>query len=453
MRFNAASLVKGLQGRNPMTSFFLNSFYFLFLIIASPWLAWRLWWKGRSLHNFITRFTGDSKLINKPSNLKTIWFHGVSVGEIHLLRQLVSTIQSSKPDWFCVVSSSTDNGLLEAQKCFKGTHVFLFPLDFSWAINKALSQIQPDLIVLAESELWPNFLHCCKIKQVPVSVINGRLSPRTQMRYLNFPWLAKAFFSKISAFAVQNIETENFLHRIGVPPSSTRVTGSIKFDGVTFSRNDPNIEKFKTMFGIKPNQLVWVGGSTQAPEEQYLLNAYIVLKKEFPLLRLILVPRQPDLFNQVRKQIQLSGLPFRNRSDLESTVAPEDSIILVDTLGELRFIWGLADIAFVGGSMDGQRGGQNMIEPAAYGSAVFFGNKIWNFKQVAGQLIHAGGASMISSPAALESTARTMLANQSLRIQMGHKAKDFVISQQGATAKTIVLLEDFLSRDSRNLAA
>jgi hypothetical protein len=130
-----------------------------------------------------------------------------------------------------------------------------------------------------------------------------------------------------------------------------------------------------------------------------------------------------------------------------------DSIILVDTLGELRFVWGLADIAFVGGSMDGKRGGQNMIEPAAYGSAVFFGDKIWNFKQVAQQLIQAGGASMISSPTILESTARTLLANESLRMQMGRNAKDFVISQQGATAKTILMLEDFLCRDSRNLAA
>ncbi len=434
-------------------SLFLNSFYLLALVLASPWLAWRFWWKGRSFHNFATRFTGNSKFLNTSSDSKTVWFHGVSVGEIHLLRQLVSSIQASKPDWLCVVSSSTDNGLLEAQKCFKGLHVFLFPLDFSWAINKALSQIKPDLIVLAESELWPNFLQCCKAKHLPVSVINGRMSPRTQARYLNFPWVAKAFFSKISAFALQNIETEHFLHRIGVSPSSTRVTGSIKFDGVTFSRNAPNIEKFKAMFAIKPNELVWVAGSTQAPEEQYLLNAYLVLKKEFPLLRLILVPRQPDLFNQVRKQIELTGLPFKNRSNLGPAVAPDDSIILVDTLGELRFVWGLADIAFVGGSMDGKRGGQNMIEPAAYGSAVFFGDKIWNFKQVAEQLIHAGGASMISSPDSLLYTARTLLANESLRIQMGQKAKDFVISQQGATAKTILMLEDFLCHDSRNLAA
>jgi 3-deoxy-D-manno-octulosonic-acid transferase len=434
-------------------SLFLNSFYFLVLILASPWLAWRFCWKGRSFHNFRTRFTGNVQSLSASANQKTVWFHGVSVGEIHLLRQVVSTIQTSKPDWFVVVSSSTDNGLLEAQKCFEGIPVVLFPLDFSWAINKAISLIKPDLIVLAESELWPNFLHCCKAKDIPVSVINGRMSPRTQARYLNFPWVAKAFFSKISAFALQNIETENFLHRIGVSPISTRVTGSIKFDGVTFSRNEPNIEKFKSMFGIKPNELVWVAGSTQAPEEQYLLNAYTVLKKEFPLLRLILVPRQPDLFNQVRKQIEITGLPFKNRSDLGPAVAPDDSIILVDTLGELRFVWGLADIAFVGGSMDGKRGGQNMIEPAAYGSAVFFGDKIWNFKQVAQQLIQAGGASMISSPTVLESTARTLLANESLRIQMGRNAKDFVISQQGATAKTIIMLEEFLCQDSRNLAA
>ena len=432
---------------------FLNSFYLLALALASPWLAWRFILKGRSFTNFLSRFTGETGFSKIPDYKKTIWFHGVSVGEIHLLRQLISTIRETKPDWQCVVSSSTDNGLMEARKCFNGLHVFAFPLDFTWAIYKSISQIKSDLVVLAESELWPNFINCCKLTGVPVSIINGRMSPKTQSRYMRFPRLAKSILSKIKCFAVQNTDTEIFLHKLGVTPSSTLVTGSIKFDGVKFSRSDPNVEKFKKMFGINNNEIIWVAGSTQEPEELFVLNAYAELKKEFPMLRLIIVPRQPDLFNNVKKLIESKGLPFKNRSELETSTAPEGSIILVDSLGELRFIWGLAELAFVGGSMDGKRGGQNMIEPAAYGASVFFGDKIWNFKQVATQLIEAGGAKMVSSPSMLADTAKSLLTNEILRQEMGIKAKNYVVSQQGATLKTINMIESILCKNSLNQAA
>ena len=171
------------------------------------------------------------------------------------------------------------------------------------------------------------------------------------------------------------------------------------------------------------------------------------------MLRLIIVPRQPDLLNNVKKLIESKGLPFKNRSELETSTAPEGSIILVDSLGELRFIWGLAELAFVGGSMDGKRGGQNMIEPAAYGASVFFGDKIWNFKQVATQLIEAGGAKMVSSPSMLADTAKSLLTNEILRQEMGIKAKNYVVSQQGATLKTINMIESILCKNSLNQAA
>ncbi len=432
---------------------FLNCFYLIFLFFASPWIAWRLGWKGRSLTHFIARLTGNLKPNCNPSDQKIVWFHGVSVGEIHLLRQLVGAIQVAKPHWLCVVSSSTDNGLSEANKCFKGLLVFPFPLDFTWAINNAINRIKPNLIVLAESELWPNFLSCCKQRNIPVSVINGRISPKSQARYLRFPWLGSYFFSQIHSFGVQDEETERFLHLAGVAKEKTLITGSIKFDGVCFSKTDPAVDTFRSLFSIKPTEIIWVAGSTQNPEEEYILNAFKVLKAEFPNLRLVLVPRQPDLFPEVRKLLERMSLTYCNRSELGTNLAPEDSIILVDSLGELRSVWGLADLAFVGGSMDGKRGGQNMIEPAAYGCAVFFGDKVWNFKQVASQLIQTGGAISINSTTLLENTARNLIANASDRILMGQNAKNFVLSQQGATAKTITMLETSLTDRISAIAA
>src|SRR6185436_4160907 len=223
-------------------------------------------------------------------------------------------------------------------------------------------------------------------------------------------------------------------------------------DGAVSDRQNPRTMALSRLFNISANPLVWVAGSTQAPEEEICLAIFRKMLPLHPDLRMILVPRQKDRFDDVARLLEQSGLPFVRRSQLLGpTSAP---IILVDTIGELAPIWGLADVAFVGGSLDGRRGGQNMIEPAAYGAAVVFGHHTWNFKETVARLLAANAAYQVQDARNLEDKIRQLLADQTLRQKIGVAAREFVRSQQGATQRTLDALVSLLdNRDSSHRAA
>lgn len=434
-------------------SLVLDALYLLALLIASPWILFRNWKRKKSSGLLLQRFLGVNMIPMPTGGQKTVWLHGVSVGEIHLLRQVVAAIRLRFPECHCVVSASTEGGLEEARKAFPILSVIPFPLDFSWAIRKTLRSIKPDLVVLAESELWPNFLRLSQLAKIPVAVINARMSPRTLGRYQRHSWLARLLFTKVSAFGVQDPAMAQFLKAIGLPSQSIQVTGSVKFDGVCNSKNDPMVQKFRELFSLTENEIVWVAGSTQDPEEQYILSVFAKLRLKHKSLRLILAPRQPSLFDQAANLLSQSNVSFIRRSQMTGALTVAPDVLLLDSLGELRHVWGLADIGFVGGSLDGKRGGQNMIEPAAYGIPVLFGPHIWNFKDISRELIHAGGATMIHSTADLEQAVDHLLSNPLEAKTMGENGRRYVLSQQGATEKTLNLLQPFLNQAESNLAA
>ncbi|MFN5291422.1 MAG: 3-deoxy-D-manno-octulosonic acid transferase [Planctomycetia bacterium] len=432
----------------------LNVLYLLTIIIASPFLYIHYRKRGKSFKLLLQRFCGVGPLnFELNHQAKTVWLHGVSVGEIHLLRQVVSALKSKFPTAQVVVSASTEGGLAEANKAFPELNVIPFPLDFSWAVKRSLAAIKPDLMVLAESELWPNFLTITQNVRVPVIIVNARMSPKTQARYKRFSLLARWLFGKISAFGVQSPSMGAFLEKIGIQQDRVFVTGSVKFDGVCNSKVDSKVQAFGKLFGLKENDLVWVAGSTQAPEESYLLQSFQEVKQNHKNLKLLLAPRQPSLFDAAAGLLEQSGLSFVRRTQIKDSLDLCPDVILLDSLGELRHVWGLADFGFVGGSLDGQRGGQNMIEPSAYGAPVFFGPHIWNFKDIARQLVEAGGAVMISSPQEITPLVAKFASDISLRNRMGESAKAYVESQQGATSKTLDILALFLNDQFGSKAA
>jgi 3-deoxy-D-manno-octulosonic-acid transferase len=279
------------------------------------------------------------------------------------------------------------------------------------------------------------------------------MSPKTQARYKRFSLLARWLFGKISAFGVQSPSMGAFLEKIGIQQDRVFVTGSVKFDGVCNSKVDSKVQAFGKLFGLKENDLVWVAGSTQAPEESYLLQSFQEVKQNHKNLKLLLAPRQPSLFDAAAGLLEQSGLSFVRRTQIKDSLDLCPDVILLDSLGELRHVWGLADFGFVGGSLDGQRGGQNMIEPSAYGAPVFFGAHIWNFKDIARELVEAGGAVMISSPQEITPLVAKFASDISLRNRMGESAKAYVESQQGATSKTLDILALFLNDQFRSKAA
>ena len=419
--------------------------YVLALLLLLPWLAWRSATTGRYRHGLAAKLLGHVRIHN-PEAKPVIWFHGVSVGEIHLLGVVVAAFRKRHPNWFVAVSSTTDTGLDEARKRFADCAVVPFPFDFSWACDNALSAIRPDLVVLAESELWPNFLAVAARRKVPVAVINARMSPRSFSRLKRFAGAARTLlFRHVAAFGVQSAEYAERLELLGVSAEKLTVTGSVKYDGATGERDTPKARELKRLLALNHEALVWVAGSTHAPEESIVLQIFARLRLKFPHLHLILVPRHPDRFAEVVALVAKSGLPFVRRSELEQPASQTPAVVVLDTLGELGAAWAIADVGFTGGSLDGHRGGQSMIEPAGFGVPTLFGPHVWNFRDAARNLLHSGGAITVEDASELEVRLVELLNDPERRKQMGTAARELVRAQQGATERTLDVLDRVLS--------
>lgn len=420
--------------------YFFNLIYGLVLLLLLPWLLFRAATTGRYRRGLKQKLLGSVSSLSgdKP----VIWFHGVSVGEINLLVTVVKAFRQRHPDWHCVISTTTETGMAEARKRFADLTVIFYPFDFSWAVKRTLKALRPRLVVLAESELWPNFLRIAAGRSIPVVVINGRMSPRSARRYRKIAWLARRlFFAHVSRFAMQSEGYAQSLRDLGIPAEKITVTGSVKYDGVLGERDNPQTKKLGEQLGMTANDLIWVSGSTHAPEEEIVLDVFAKLRNKHAALRLILVPRSADRFDEVARLVERTNLSFVRKSKLTRLPHDRPSVILIDTIGDLNAAWGLAHIGFTGGSLDGRRGGQSMIEPAGLGVPVVFGPHVWNFRDASTRLIEIGGAVKIASAEEMERELLRVLGDPALRQRMGNAARALVLEQQGATKRTLDVLD------------
>lgn len=423
----------------------LNVLYFAALAVLSPWLLWRCVTTGRYRRDLLAKLTGPGAVPN-PHGRPVAWFHAVSVGEVNLLGTLVPAFRARHPGWLAVVSSTTDTGLAEARRRFADLPVVPWPLDFTWAAAAAFDAVNPAVLVLAESELWPNTLAEASRRGVPVVVANGRLSPRSARRLGYVAGLAgRRLFTHVTRFAVQEAEYADRLRTLGVDAAKLTVTGSIKYDGALKDRDTPATRALARLLGVTASDLVVLAGSTHAPEEELVLAAFARLRARFPQARLLLVPRHPDRFEEVARLVEASGLSFVRRSSITTPLAAIPPITLLDTVGELGAAWGLADVGYVGGTLDGRRGGQSMIEPAGYGVPCVFGPHVWNFKDAARRLVDVGAATMIADATGLEEALAELLADDARRARMGRAAREQVRRQQGATARTLDAIDAVLA--------
>lgn len=428
----------------------LNLLYLLVLLLFSPWLIWRAWFRNRYPVAVGTKLKGLSAPV---AGGRPVWFHGVSVGEVHLLRQVIAAFRKRHPDRPCVVSTTTEAGLNEARKWFADLPVFPFPFDFSWAVHRSLKQVNPALVVLAECELWPNFLMAARRLGIPVAVVNGRMSPRSYARYRRLGLLPRWLLGHLDLILTQSERYASNLRSLGVRADRVHNTGSVKFDGCSCDRSNPRTSDLRKLLNIGPDEPVWIAGSTVAPEEEIVLGIYRKTRTEWPRLRLVLVPRHPERFDEVAGLLEQQGLAYVRRSRLTGRVEDCSAVVLGDTMGELSALWGLADLAFVGGSLDGKRGGQNMIEPAGYGAAVLFGPHVWNFRDTAERLVEVGGAVQVVDESQLETALRRLLASPRERSLLGQAGQQFVLSQQGATERTLDMLTPLLERADQSRQA
>lgn len=406
-----------------------------------------------------------------------LWLHAVSVGEVLQLEPVLKVLRERRPDVEVVVTTTTATGRDVARGKFPDDTVCYFPLDFSWAVRRALDCIQPSAVILVELELWPNFILEADRRGVPLMLINGRLSEHSFRGYRRIRPLVKHLLERFRAIAVQNETYRRRFLDLGAPEERLHVTGSIKFDRVAVGRADPRTRELRTAFDIADGERVFIAGSTQHPEEEYALETWLELRDDFPDLRLILVPRHKERFEEVAALIRNRGLPLlrrtesRVRGDAETerrrdgekdwsrtsslplsvtpslhpaeTCAASLPVLLLDTLGELSACWGLADVAFVGGSF-GNRGGQNMIEPAAYGAAVLFGPNTRNFRDVVESLLSHEAARVVSTPGDLSAAVRHCLRHPGQAQARGRRAQQLVLSQRGATDRTVEHLMQLL---------
>ena len=371
-----------------------------------------------------------------------IWLHAVSVGEVNLLATLLPRLASRYPHARCVISTTTRTGYEVATKKYADHTIFYCPLDFSWAVNTALDRIQPDLLILAELELWPNLIRLAHRRGVRIAVVNGRLSEKSFRGYRRLRPLVSRMLQKIDLLATQTPEYAQRFLALGARPAAVEMTGSLKFDGAQADRTNPRTRQFAALAGFIHDDIIFLAGSTQAPEEELALAAYRELAAAHPNLRLVLVPRHPERFEEVAQLLAASGLAWQRRTQLaehQHSTEPAARILLVDAVGELGAWWGTAEIAYVGGSM-GTRGGQNMIEPAAYGAAVSFGPKTGNFRDVVRLLLDAQAAQVVADGTELTAFVRRCLEEEAFAADLGRRAALAVRQQQGAADRTADLL-------------
>ncbi len=406
-------------------------------VVGLPWLAWR------SLRNAeFLRMVKERMCVGMPdlsrNGAKRILVHGVSLGEVKVAVPLVRELARHYPEYEVVISSTTNSGIDVARKVLPDVRVVRFPVDLSPFVRRFLRRIDPVCAILIELEIWPNFLREANRFGVPVAVVNGRITETSFTQYRLFRRTLPQF-NRITLFCAQGTEHAERFRGLFVDPNRVILTGNIKADGLALGPVDPG-EELLRLLGGRPAQIVVVAGSTHHPEERWVVEAW---RAGTPDARLVLVPRHPDRCPEIVRGLEGAGVRAQLLSDLRSgREAPDPTRpALVDTIGELERVYGLADLVFVGGSLI-DHGGQNVLEPAAQGKPVLFGPSVRNFVQEAHLLLESGAGRRVADALDLERALRELAGDSAARARMSAAGLAAVEAQKGAARETLLALRE-----------
>lgn len=416
------------------------------LLVSVPYWTYQMLRHGKYRRGFAERIGRIPTRLGTFANTRVIWIHAVSVGEVLAISGLVEQMRRSLPKYRIVVSTTTDTGQDLARKRFGEGNTFYFPMDFACAIRPYLRMLRPELVVLAETEFWPNFLRLVHESGARIAVVNARISDRSWPRYQRYTWALRKMLAHVDSFLAQTQQDRARLQSIGADPPRVEVTGNLKFD-VSLPPPPPIVEDLRKSLAVEGAGPVLVCGSTVEDEEAPLLKAFENLRVSHPRAVMILAPRHPERFGTVAALLQEMGILSRRRSSWRGEPLA-GGVFLVDTIGELASLYGLADIAFVGGSLV-PRGGHNIIEPAQHGVAIVTGSHTENFRDIVG-LFQSRNAVRIVTLAELPLTLMHLLAQDAERISLGQRAKATIESQTGATSRTLEALESLLAEGSQS---
>jgi 3-deoxy-D-manno-octulosonic-acid transferase len=430
-----------------------NILFTFFFVLASPYYFWRMSRRGNWRRGFRERFGRyDANLKQALTNRHILWLHAVSVGEVNACIHLIKALEPRAPNLKFVVSTTTTTGMGDLKRRL-ATHIskIYYPIDRSSFVSRALATIHPDAIVLLETEIWPNFIWRAKKRGIPLFLANARLSDRSYPRYKRFGFLFRELFAAFDGVGAQNDTQAERLRAVGCRPECVHMVGNLKYDGaIVPEKRTIDVQSMLKQLGVDSDAPILIGGSTHDGEEIILAEIAQRLRAKIPNLFLILVPRHFERSNEVSRKLRERGLKMVFRTAITTTTQfkeGEVDCLLVNTTGELRFFYECATVVFVGKSLTAE-GGQNPVEPAAFGKATVFGPNMQNFQDIARQFIEKNGAVQVRDAAMLEKVLGELLVDKYQRAELGRNALLVVSENVGALDRTVdMILEKLKSID------
>ena len=430
----------------------LNLVYLLVLIVTSPWILYRLA-VTRDWSSLAVRCGfGSVPRVAGPC----IWLHGSSVGEISLLKSLLAKFEAEDPDVSVLVSAYTSTGLAAARQAYGAERVMPFPLDFSFIARRRLAQVDPELVVIVESELWPNFLAALGELGIPAALVNGKMSAKSCAIHARTGLIPRVL-SNLNLLAVQSEEHAERFRALGADPARVKVTGNMKYDLTSDPLPPDETDSLRLKLGYRRGDLVVIGGSLHAGEDVAVLAAFDALRATRPATALIVVPRYPTDAPKVAQRIAEAGYEpvLKTSVDRAERPAPgSGGVLVVDTVGELSELYAVADIAFVGGSLfyrGANKGGHNLMEPAVRGLPVLFGPYNFSFKDTVSDLLAADAGRLVHDAAELGAALITLSEDGALREAMGRRARGVVLGCRGATERNYLLVKSLMAGEPLQL--
>ncbi len=431
-----------------MIIFFYNVALLIALAANAPWWLWRM----ATTHKYreglrerlgrVPRRLASDPAIGRP----VIWLHAVSVGEVLASAQLVKSLEKALPEYSLAISTTTRTGQALARERFGSNRVFYCPLDLPWAVSAYLDAIKPRMLILAETEFWPNLLSGCYRRGIPVVVVNARISNRSWPRYRKLRALWRPILSKLSRVLAQSETDAERLRELGCATDRVTVAGNLKFD----VRAATESEATRILRAQGGGLRFIVAGSTLEGEEAALLDAWPKLLFAEPQLAMLLAPRHPERFGAVASLLERSGIAWIRRADWNANppkLLRPGTIVLLDTIGELASVYSVASVAFVGGSLV-PAGGHNPLEPAQFGVPVVMGPHYANFTAIT-EALRARDALRITEKEDLAAALTDLLENRTAAEAMGVRAKEVFEQQAGATARCVEVIRKLLGVNGR----
>ena len=406
---------------------------FLALLVYLPVYALR----GRVGQHILTRlgfFNADQFEALKGHDV--VWLHAVSVGEARAAESVLRLMRARWPEKRRVISTVTPTGYQILRHIAEKDEVICYaPVDLSFVVRRFLAEIRPSLLVIFETEIWPNLIRLSKARGAKVAIVNGRISDRSLRRYGRMRWFWRRLLKDVTLFCMQTEEAAERIKTLGAWYRDVAVTGNIKFD-VSADVREPSFAP--VLKQAAADRILWIAGSTHDNEEETTLRLYKSLRKDFSRLRLLIAPRHLERLDKIRRIIRLEGLDSLLLS--RGGQVQGSAVLLLDTIGDLSATYRFADIVFVGGSLV-KKGGHNPIEPAVHGKAILFGVHMANFKEIRDRFIADSAAVEVAGPQELEFAMRRLLSSRQEREALGERARQLIEKNRGAAVRTMDFLE------------